>query len=145
MVEAQSEVVALDVPHALRDSGKRSYKRFVPVAALPARMTLSGDSGWRFGNRPVGDISVGGASFFVNFWESRRVRVGDEVQLRLLLADLEVQLSGRCMHMSGAAEWWAPKTVGIAFRFDRAYENASPKIVSYLLRLRKLIGRGPRR
>ncbi len=135
MLEAQPRVAPLDVPRALRDTGKRSFIRLLPNPDLPARMTIDGQAGWRFADRSLRDISVGGASFWVSFWEAWRVRVGDGVLVRLVLPTTQVGLNGRCVHMTGPSEWWAQRSVGVAFSFDRAYEQSRPELVEYLLRL----------
>lgn len=132
-----SDVAAPELPFVLRDFGRRSFRRFVPVAEVPATITLHGESGWVFADRRVANISAGGLSFGLDFWASRSVRVGDAVQMVLTLVDQRVRLDGRCVHMSGPQDWRVPRAVGIGFSFDQAYEDASPALVAYLLRLRK--------
>lgn len=128
-------VPALGVPRSLRDRGQRSFVRLEPSIAHRARISLVGSSGWRFSDRALRDISAGGASFWVNCWESRRVRVGEVARLDLKLGDAPLTLSGRCVHMSGASKWWSRRIVGIAFQFDHRYERGFSGLVDYLLRL----------
>ena len=107
-----------------------------PSPDLPALMTIDGQSSWRFSERGLRDISIGGASFWVSFWEAWRVRVGDGVLIRLVLPTAQVGLNGRCVHMTGPSEWWAQRSVGIAFSFDRTYEQSRSDLIEYLLHLR---------
>jgi hypothetical protein len=108
-------------------------------------LSIRGDSGWRFVDRSLRDISIGGISFSVNFWEKGTVGVGEGVRIDLELGETAVSVRGRCVHMSGRVEWWAQSHVGVAFDFDGAYGRASAVLIDYLLRLqRELCPRQPR-
>ena len=132
----EHSLVGLHVPQALKGQGERSYTRLQPNAELPAKMSVEAPSGWHFSRRDLRDISLGGASFSLNFWESRSVRVGETVILTLDLPNGTVSLSGRCVHLSGPPSWWSRRHVGFQFSLDAKYGRSATKLRDYLLKLR---------
>lgn len=130
---AQAPGSRLVIPEGLGAEGKRSFARFQPVKPLQAQLSMASDSGTLLTGRTVRDLSLGGASFWVSFWESRRVPVGEAVQIDLTLGRRTLAIRGHCVHLWGPSEWWARRFVGLSFYFDAVYEQAWPTLVKFLL------------
>lgn len=120
----------------LYDTGQRRFRRLTPTAERPGKLTMTTATGWAMSERAIGDISLGGLSLRLRFWEGRKVSVGDEVSVIVDLAGRRHALKAKAVHLSRLRQGWtADWKVGLEFREDRAYQLLWPGLCSYLLAL----------
>lgn len=120
----------------LYDTGQRRFRRVAPTPAAPAKASVNGETGWALSERDLGDLSLGGMSMRLRFWEGRKVKVGETVSILIDLAGHRHALKARAVHLSRLREGWTSDwRLGIEFNEDRAYQLLWPRLCSYLLAL----------
>lgn len=123
-----------DALAVLYDTGQRRYRRLQPTPERPGSAELTGGSGWRISERPLEDISLGGMSLRLRFWEGGRVTVGDLVSIIIDLGGRRHALKGKAVHLSRVRQGWtADWRVGIELCEDRSLQSFWPVLVAYLL------------
>lgn len=118
----------------LYDTGQRRHRRLSPTKERPGSAEISGATGWKLPTRGIEDLSLGGLSQRLPFWEGRRVMVGDTVSVIIDLAGRRHALQGKAVHLSRVRTGWTSDwRVGVEFTDDRSLRSFWPVLVDYLL------------